>query len=97
MSKKRFIILLLGILICLTLLLSYVFIIVESNHECMGNHCDICSELQICQSLIKNILPAGAMIVLVVYSIMLSINFCIRNVAIFKTDTLVDLKVLLLN
>ena len=47
--------LLLGIGLVLTLFVSSAFIALEADHDCVGEHCDICGHIEECRALLHSI------------------------------------------
>jgi hypothetical protein len=75
------------------MLSSAVYIAVEANHNCSGEDCAICHQLQVCENLLKSIGLAGAAAVFaaaVRYALCRVIPSCAEVV---RTFTLVSLKV----
>ena len=61
MTKKlRLITGLLAAVLAAVMLSSAVYIAVEANHNCSGEDCAICHQLQVCENLLKSIGLAGA-------------------------------------
>ena len=95
MTKKSRLItgLLAAVLAAVMLPSSAVYIAVEANHNCSGEDCAICHQLQICENLLKSIGLAGAAAVFaaaVRYALCRVIPSCAELV---RTFTLVSLKV----
>ena len=87
MTKKfRLITDLLAAVLAAVMLSSAVYIAVEANHNCSGEDCAICHQLQVCENLLKSIGLAGA----VRYAPCRVIPSCAEVV---RTFTLVSLKV----
>ncbi len=95
--KKRMIALTLCIVLCAVMAFSYAYIVLETEHDCTGEHCHICVELQICHSLIQNLSYAVAAIAIIAYAAHPLISACIYVFATLQACTLVSLKVKLLN
>ena len=94
MTKKfRLITRLLAAVLAAVMLSSAVYIAVEANHDCSGEDCAICHQLQACENLLKSIGLAGAAAVFtaaVRYAPCSVISSCAELV---RTFTLVSLKV----
>ena len=61
MTKKfRLITGLLAAVLAAVMLSSAVYIAVEANHNCSGEDCAICHQLQVCENLLKSIGLAGS-------------------------------------
>ena len=60
MTKKfRLITGLLAAVLAAVMLSSAVYIAVEANHNCSGEDCAICHQLQVCENLLKSIGPVS--------------------------------------
>ena len=84
---------LLAVVLAVVMLSSAVYIAVEANHNCSGEDCAICHQLQVCENLLKSIGLAGAAAVFaaaVRYAPCRVIPSCAELV---RTFTLVSLKV----
>lgn len=94
MTKKPcFMTRLLAAVLAVVMLFSAVYIAVEANHDCSGEDCAICHQLQACENLLKSIGLAGAAAVFAVavrYALCRIIPSCAELV---RTFTLVSLKV----
>ena len=95
MTKKfRFMTrLLAAVVLAVVMLSSAVYIAVEADHDCSGEDCAICHQLQVCENLLKSIGLAGAAAVFaaaVRYALCRIISSCAELV---RTFTLVSLKV----
>ena len=92
-KKSRLITGLLAAVLAAVMLSSAVYIAVEANHNCSGEDCAICHQLQACENLLKSIGLAGAAAVLAVAvrdALCRIIPSCAELV---RTFTLVSLKV----
>ncbi len=94
MTKKfRLITGLLAAVLAAVMLSSAVYIAVEANHNCSGEDCAICHQLQVCENLLKSIGLAGstaATAVAILYILCRIIPSCTE---VARTFTLVSLKV----
>lgn len=43
------------ILLCSAMLFSFIVLVLEAEHDCVGEACHICLEIQHCQSLLKSL------------------------------------------
>ena len=91
-KKSRLVTGLLAAVLAAVMLSSAVYIAVEANHNCSGEDCAICHQLQVCENLLKSIGLAGAAAVFaaVGYAPCRVIPSCAEVV---RTFTLVSLKV----
>ena len=44
-----------AVLLIFALIFSVLFVAVEANHDCSGEHCTICHQVQICQTLLEQL------------------------------------------
>lgn len=63
MKGKRFAAILAAALLSFALIFSLFFVVSESDHDCSGEHCAICHQLQICQTLLEQLSTAHAVFV----------------------------------
>ena len=92
-KRNRFLTTLLTIAVAFVMLTSVAYIAKESHHDCVGDNCAICHQLQVCENLLKSIGLAGAAAVFaaaVRYAPCRVIPSCAEVV---RTFTLVSLKV----
>ena len=98
MTKKfRLITGLLAAVLAAGMLSSAVYIAVEANHNCSGEDCAICHQLQVCENLLKSIGLAGAAAAIsaaFTYTMCRAVLPCTEMIG---TLTLVSLKVKLSN
>ena len=97
MNKKQVLALLLCVALCAAMAVSFSFIIFESKHECAGEHCRICAELQVGASLIRNILCVCIPLLFAARIFNISGKAGIRACGIIRADSLAALKVKLSN
>ena len=98
MTKKLcFMTRLLAAVLAVVMLSSAIYIAVEANHNCSGEDCAICHQLQACENLLKSIGLAGAAAAITAaftYTVCRAILPCAETIG---TLTLVALKVKLSN
>lgn len=94
--KKQFMALIVGMLLTITLLVSFVFLVENELHNCVGEECGICHELLLCRTLIKTLYGA-AVILVIIFGIKLVCSF-LNDVHQKQQEvrTLISLKVKLL-
>lgn len=63
-SNKRFLTVLLSVVMLLVVLASSLYIAQESNHACIGENCPICLQLSLCRTLLKKSASASRAAVL---------------------------------
>ena len=96
-KKSRLITGLLAAVLAAVMLSSAVYIAVEANHNCSGEDCAICHQINVCENLLKSIGLAGsaaATVAAILYILCRIIPSCIE---VARTFTLVSLKVKLSN
>lgn len=55
MKKRRILAMLACILLCAFVALSAAFLVVESEHDCIGEGCHVCIGLEKCKSLLRDL------------------------------------------
>lgn len=55
MKKKRIIAVIFAVLFALSLIFTFSFIFANANHECVGDECPICAEIQSCEDFLKSV------------------------------------------
>lgn len=55
MKESQTLALLLSVMLCLFMFISAVFVISESDHDCIGEECHICVEIEACVSAVKSL------------------------------------------
>ncbi len=58
LKQKKMIAGMLAMLLAVILFSSVLFIAVEANHDCIGDGCPICCQIQNCENLLKNLTAA---------------------------------------
>jgi len=96
MRKLRIPALLLCFAVICVMLFSCAFIAAEAEHDCAGEHCEICLDLHICKELLKGLLCAPA-VAAVVWAIAGAVRIVANHAAARRAVTLVSLNVQLLN
>lgn len=92
-KKKRIAALLLAVTVLLVMLYSALFIAAEADHDCVGENCPICYQINVCQNTLRNLslaVSAAAFAAAFTYTLCRSIFFC---TAVIPRYTLVSLKV----
>ena len=54
-KKKRIVAMLLAVTVLFVMLYSALFIAVETDHNCVGENCSVCYQINICRSALKNL------------------------------------------
>lgn len=92
-KKKRIAALLLAVTVLLVMLYSALFIAAEADHDCVGENCPICYQINVCQNTLKNLslaVCAVAFAAAFTYTLCRSISVCTDYA---QSYTLVSLKV----
>ena len=92
-KKKRIAALLLAVTVLLVMLYSALFIAAEADHDCVGENCPICYQINVCQNALKNLslaVCAVAFAAAFTYTLCRSISACADFTPSY---TLVSLKV----
>lgn len=97
MDKKKITAVLLAGMLVVVLFCSALYIAAEANHDCAGENCPICYQINACRHNLKDITPAVCAAAL---AVVFTYTFC-RRIS-FRTEvvprcTLVSLKVKLTN
>lgn len=96
-QKKRLISLVTVIAVFAVMLFSLTYIAENFGHDCSGEHCPICSQIDVCRNTLENLSVAtGTMAVMtaLIYALCQTLSVCTDNTEII---TLVSLKIELLN
>lgn len=62
-NKKR-LALIVAAVFCFAMLFSALFIIAESNHDCTGENCKICYQINVCEQTLKNLVSVVLAIII---------------------------------
>ena len=92
-KKKRVLAALLAVAVLFVMLYSALFIAVHADHDCDGEDCPICYQINVCQNTLKNLSFAVSVAVLAAaftYTLCRSISACAD---VIPSYTLVSLKV----
>lgn len=85
------------ILVCLIIAFSFIFIVMEEDHFCIGEDCHICVELKVCKSLLRGISYTAMCISLFYHVHKHADNIYMNSKPSNKATTLISLKVKLTN
>ncbi len=91
--KKRILALLIAAAVFFVMIFSALYIAAESNHNCIGENCPICCQINACRNTLKNLSSAvftAAFAAAFTYFLCRSISACTN---ITPSFTLVSLKV----
>ena len=59
MNKPKCLASALAVLLALVMLFSVVYIALEADHDCCGEDCAICAQIQACEDLLRNLLTVA--------------------------------------
>ena len=92
-KKNRIIAILLAVMVLFVMLYSALFIVAEVGHDCTGENCPVCYQINVCQNTLKNL---SFVVCAVVFSIAFTHILC-RNTFVctvsVQDNSLVALKV----
>ncbi|MCR4688790.1 MAG: hypothetical protein K5745_04470 [Saccharofermentans sp.] len=74
-------------------LFSGIYIVMEADHDCEGEHCHICETLEQCHNALSRIAPLPARSITSTASLTLLISICFCHIQRFSQDTPVSNKV----
>lgn len=97
MKKNGFIAWLLIVIILLGSLVSMNFLIENAHHHCSGQHCGVCMEMEQASEFINNLKVMYILSVVLTVLCVSSQTSLVKSVFCFHKDTLISLKVELLN
>ena len=92
-KKKRIAALVLAVTVLFVTLYSALFIAAETDHDCVGENCPICYQINVCKNTLKNLslaVSAAALAAALPYTLCRIIPSCTE---VARTFTLVSLKV----
>ena len=72
MTSKRNLSRMLLAVFCLSLLFAFSFIVVESHHDCTGEHCKICEEINICAGLLNSLFSVSGLLRLILVALIVA-------------------------
>lgn len=91
--KNRIVAVLLAVMVLVVMLYSALFIAAEAEHDCVGENCQICYQINVCENTLKNLslaVCAVAFAAAFTYTLYRSISACAE---VAPSHTLVSLKV----
>lgn len=95
--KKNSSVLLICVLLCAAILFAFASIAMIADHDCIGEECHVCVELQQAKSLLKDMASAVALLAFAI-CLPTGIAYALGNADhIFDFDTPITLRVKLLN
>ena len=96
-NKKRLIAAGLALTVILVMLTSVCFIIAETNHNCIGEDCPVCTVLRTCETALKTLGCAAAGLFSAAFSLFFCLALTLRSKHGSEHLSPVSLKVRLLN
>lgn len=96
-KRTRVLALILALTVVFAVLFSTIFIAVKSHHDCDGEHCEVCYQIEVCENTLKTLSDA-----ILLVSVVAVLTYCfvawLQAMTIGKRiETLVTLKVKLSN
>ena len=94
-KKKQILALLAAVLVTAVLLLSGLFIATHENHECIGDDCPVCAQMETCAAVIRLITEAtgaGAVFLFTYTAVKESVNLYLAGLNLCPVS-LVSLKI----
>ncbi|MCC8016678.1 MAG: hypothetical protein LIO43_04835 [Clostridiales bacterium] len=92
-KKNRIVAAFLAVIVFVVMLYSALYIAAEADHDCVGDNCPICAQINVCQNTLKNLslaVCAAVFAAAFTYTLCRSISACAD---ITPSYTLVSLKV----
>lgn len=96
-KNNRALALIIAIVFIMTMLFSAAYIAAEANHECEGEHCEVCSRISVCANTMRILSTAVFEIVATVALTYTLAIFCPKLLEGEQVDTLITLNVKLTN
>ena len=93
MRKQRALAILLSAMMCFLVLFSVFYVVVENNHDCSGENCPICYQINMCESTIKSISAGSAAPAVVAAAFVILLLMSLIENETNLNETLVSLKV----
>ncbi len=81
------------LLVAFIMLFSVLFIALEAGHDCCGEDCAVCAQIQVCENLLRNLLTAAAPVAAAWCLYALSRVFADTDCCAVHPHTLIALKV----
>ncbi len=96
-KTKRMLALLMAVAVLVIMLSSALFLVKEARHDCIGDGCRICLQMNVCRGILKSLsMLLHVAVASLLAACILCGNFCIRGKSAHQV-TLVALKVKLSN
>ena len=95
-ARKKIVALCLAATVLFVTLCSAFFIAAEADHDCIGENCPICYQVNVCQNILKNTLPAACAALSAAFAYALCRNVSAYTIYL-QRHTLISLKVELLD
>lgn len=96
-KHTRFLAAILTALLAFLMVSSIAYITAEADHDCIGEHCPICQQIEACENTLKQ-LSFGVIVAALVAALTYTLCSTVAHVTVERPDcTLVSLKVKLSN
>lgn len=86
-----------AVLLIFALIFSVFFVAAESDHDCSGEHCAVCHQLQICQTLLEQLSASHTAYAVAAVLCFFALLFVLRTRKAIVVSSPVLLRVKLLN
>ena len=93
MNKKRTLALVLSAMLCVLVMFSVFFVAAENNHDCTGENCPICYQINMCESTVKSISAGPAAVSMLAATLVVLLLLSLNTNETSVNETLVSLKV----
>ena len=94
---KRIVSMLTAMAVCFVMLFSACFIAAEAHHDCAGEGCTVCAQIISCENVLRNVTAAVSCVFLVLHIFTAAAAEAGAAYTARYNDTLIELKVELLN
>ena len=92
MNKKRFVSTALVFALFFVMLLSTIYIIAETEHDCVGDNCPVCSQISQCENAINTVSSAASIAAAAAFAYILMAG-TVKITSQKPASTLISLKV----
>ena len=82
-----------ALLVAFIMLFSVLFVALEADHDCCGEDCNICAQIQVCEDLLRNLLMTMAVLIAAWSFCALIFSVAAEDIGLVYPHTLITLKV----
>lgn len=97
MNKQKLLSVTLALLLCSVVMFSAFYVVAENNHDCSGENCPICFQINMCESTVKSIGTAVVAVACLAVTVFVLILNNLKDSDSYLLETPVSLKVKLTN